>query len=383
MNIPKMKAQKDLEKVSLEVELLKKQERNFIRSQKLEQTKVKYTFITTIVAICGLIATVVSQQIQFYSQQKQLVSIQESHLDDDYLKRLEMLSNAKDQKTQLTSLTSIFEYLRKGGPNRRDQLIQLLIHYADADTNSSIKELIGNQLLKNYNLDLVNILIEHNRYLCSGKSGRTYFYDESFTWKNGYTAELRNNANSIYWNSKLLTSCLIRQGDSLANLDLSSTTLSQMKFSRNLNSDDKGCTVKSNIYFEDFTGIIFDHVNFTQTNLTGVDFVNCTFRSVNFDEAILNYANFVGCSFDTGCSFKNVRNDFYILCNESANINPKWSNCTIHGKTFSLSSYTAQPIFDFCEWEFEYAAPPVERTGNNRNYGALLDSLVNNNPGIH
>src|SRR4051812_42832300 len=104
------KGHKDLEKLQLEIDLIKKNINNYERQQRLESKKVLLSFITSLVAILGIFFT-------FWNQQKQMNLIQAQHEDDDFSGKVELLAKSLSEESKLAAIFNLTTYLSSSDRN--------------------------------------------------------------------------------------------------------------------------------------------------------------------------------------------------------------------------------------------------------------------------
>jgi hypothetical protein len=356
------KKQKDLDKIELEIKLLKKNLANYTKAQKLEVVRIILTFLTTIIAFGGI-------YFAYRSQQKQLDTLTIQHLDDGYSKKAELLVSATNEETKLAAISNLSIYLQPNYDSTlQDRTINLLILYAEADTLLAVKENIVDNLLENAPAKTLIALLNQNRFL--NQTFQEYYRGDMFDpadWSKALDRKLLN----LDWNVTMISKCLKKiktvHDLNLANIAFEVPSSLMEELDKISHQERDLITITAN----------FENVNLTNTYLNEVQVSRCNFKKVQFDSSFLNRTKFRSCKFDD-CSFKNIQWDFLADDAETYSSHPNWQDCSIKAKIFSVyfdSSSVSKMVSDKdlffnSDWKFlrieNNLRAHITKEGNNR-----------------
>jgi len=296
----------ELAKLKAERVKLRVDTRNIQRTFIFERWKTVATFITTIVALGGLLATLRSQYLTAEADSLRRQT-------EGFIAAQKQLGESAPA-LRLSAVASLETYMQVD--QYRDTVTRLLITALEVEKDEAIKSLISSALARNATPAVIHGLASRNRQLKELLREQAAQLDEDFeTWErmDSSTAEVQRAADVLQANGQALVEVLneaFRRDKAVRGVDLSGVMFSLPKLrpvSELRGKQERlihGYSWRPKLTLGFVDGIRFEDVNFSRAKLSWLTFKDCAFHNVNLDRARLVDTLFNGCNFSGSTSLQ-------------------------------------------------------------------------------
>jgi hypothetical protein len=398
LELRKLKAETD--RLTREIARLEQAEREAARSYRLERAKALFAAFTTVIALGGLIYTVLSQQ-----------RVSEFRREDVFANAVKQLGDAKEELGRVSAVNAIavFSADPKYESRARSLLIQALPFVREPRTRAYIGEALLQHSTPATLVDLLNFNRSLQRQLEARVSqqmldARTTAllqenYDERLeldrdyrvlAWPNSWSRsddKLLDLIADLQWSAETILA-IVNNRHEIDDVDMSGVVLARLEPSNAGKSEAEatygGDPVRCVSIGVPAEGLTLRRVNLSNAVLACLEFKNAVFDNVVMDNTTLYKSVFDGCSF-TNVSLSSFRSwvsfvtehDGAPLIERSYFVGPEWKSCELTATKFAAREPGPQKIphgdyfsFEQCGWKIQRAggvsAPP--RSGSKQTF---------------
>jgi len=304
------------------------------RQLEIEKAKALGSFITSIVAVLGVLAT-------FYLQSRQIRMLADQGVDKAFSDLLRELREPANPAARLSATASLEKFLTPDYSRYNSLVLHLLINSMELEDNESVREFVTGVLVRHPSKESVAILAAQNRRLQTRLA--TYVpsaVEDIVTWSIPFQRHLgplqAKVTQDITWNARTLMvsiNALFRLKSVVDSIDLSHVYLSTVMIDT-AQVAGASYTIVIGFIEQPAVGIALRRVDLRGAGLSRLTFKRCAFTDVSLDSAALAGTVFEGCYFRGSTSLESFV-WYSLFDNIVRSDEPVWQGSELSVKAFS------------------------------------------------
>lgn len=349
-----IKLQREIEKLEVEIVKIRHDDERASPLLKVEQGKhtlaqwtLGLTFASVIIAAATFYATSKNQSNQFRL-------LQEQNRDNAFNSLVQQFDSIGSANTRLAAATGLEAYTEDDGGPYRTRTLQLLVLSMNGEEAASVRDLVGEILVRHPSLDSLKVLYGQNRTLQDRLAVELGVDNREFIgWNPPFCASptdaQKKTIALLEWNADITAQSLMKTVEWSPKVTSKLSPTGVMLSLPNYLLDGSPAPSARDQWELPNVGVIrplqpdpvrppkpvgftdreFVEVHFSRCKLSNVRFRHCTFTGCTFDGAVLDGAVFDDCRFHGGSV---VAYRYWALVDHRVDIGrpPTWKHCKLN-----------------------------------------------------